>query len=98
MIGRALVLSGLAACLIGCGARERALIVWPTLPALSAEQEAECPPAEQLTGELGDLAAKDADLAIEYARCRLGKGAVVDAYNLARTALEAAASMAERPR
>jgi len=95
MIGRGVALAGLCLLAASCGQDKRPSIAWPALPALPREVAAECPPAELLTGELADLATKDAALAIEYARCRAGKAAAVAAYNQARDDLARVAEAAE---
>lgn len=98
MIRRSLALLPLSLVLISCGQDARPAVEFPTIPPLSPEARAECPPAELITGELGDLATKDAELAIAYARCRAGKAAAVDAYERVRSDLATAAKTAERPR
>lgn len=68
---------------------------FPTIPELSTEAKADCPPAEMVTGQLGDLANKDAALAIEYAKCRSRHQTVVGAYGDAQTRLAAAREKAK---
>lgn len=82
--------------LCACGGREeRPAVEFPAVPDLSAETRRACPPAEQVTGELGDLAAKDAALAIEYARCRARHGTAVGAYDAVQREMRDAAAKAD---
>lgn len=91
--------------LAGCGrAPPRPTVEFPQLPDLPAEVVKDCPDPAQLTGGLADLIAKDADLAIEYARCRARKATAVGAYQDAQRLLREAeakanaAKPAPRPR
>lgn len=64
------------------------LVARPEVPPLSAEIEADCPPAALLADpSLGTLARGDADLAILYAACREKHRAAIAAYNLVRAKL-----------
>lgn len=82
--------------LAACNGRpDRPAVEFPTLPQLSAETRQPCPPAEQVTGQLGDLAAKDAALAIEYARCRQRHHTAVQAYGAAERLLREAGNTAK---
>jgi hypothetical protein len=99
MIRRPLLLAALALPLMAfrCNGDERPAVEFPTIPDLPAEVQADCPPAEQITGELGDLAAKDAQMAIEYARCRAKHRSAVGSYEDARDELAQKARAAEKP-
>jgi hypothetical protein len=76
---------------------ERPSIGFPTLPDLSAETATACPVPPAVTGSLGDLAAKDAWLALEYAKCSARRDTAVGAYIAAQAALAAARAKAEKP-
>ncbi len=71
---------------------------FPVIPDLSTEAKADCPPADMVTGQLGDLATKDAQLAIEYAKCRSRHQTVVGAYGDAQARLAAAREKAKAPK
>jgi hypothetical protein len=70
---------------------------FPFLPDLPASVVQSCPAAELLTGDLGDLAQKDAALAVEYAKCRAGKDVAVDAYQDAQKQMRAVSIKAKTP-
>jgi hypothetical protein len=86
----------LALLLAGCGPKVRLAVEFPTAPDLSAETVKPCPPAAAVTGELGDLAVKDAALAIEYARCQARQATAVGAYQTLQRLLRAAQAEADR--
>lgn len=75
----------------GC-TRTNTAVEFPALPDLPAEVKRPCPELPPVTGSLGDLAAKDAGAAIEYARCQSRHAAAVGAYETARRMLDAAAT------
>lgn len=80
---------GLALCLLacGCGGPPPPLVSISQLPDLPAEALKPCPPAETLDGSLGDLAQKDARLAVQYARCSARGDTAVAAYQDAQRSL-----------
>lgn len=88
-----LLLLPLAACF---GSDKHPVAAIPVLPDLPADTAIPCPPAEQLTGQLGDLASKDARLAVEYAKCRARADTAVGAYQDAQRRMRAAASANKR--
>lgn len=91
---RALAAAALLA-LSACGGRQGLAVAFPVLPDLSAETSRPCPPAEPVTGLLGDLAIKDTALAIEYARCQARAATAVGAYQTAQRLLQAAQDQAD---
>lgn len=88
----------LALALAACGGRTviPPTVEFPVLPDLPAETTTPCPALPQVTGSLGDLAAKDASAAIEYARCQARAANAVGAYQTAQRLLRAAQELAER--
>lgn len=84
--------------LAACGGRQAIppTVEFPVLPDLPAETTTPCPPLPAVTGTLGDLAAKDASAAIEYARCQARAANAVGAYQTAQRLLRAAQELAER--
>lgn len=84
----------LALLLAGCGGM-RSTVDFPQLPDLSAKTRQPCPPIPALTGELADLVAKDAALAVEYARCQNRHATAVEAYAAAQRLLREAAKKAD---
>jgi hypothetical protein len=94
---RAALLSAWLLGLTGC-AHVVQSVAFPTLPDLSAETRTPCPAAAPVTGQLGDLATKDAALAIEYARCQARAATAVGAYETAQGLLQAAQDAADRRR
>jgi hypothetical protein len=87
-----------ALALAACGGRAviPPTVEFPVLPDLPAETAKPCPPLPAITGTLGDLAAKDASAAIEYARCQTRASSAVGAYQTAQRLLRAAQELAER--
>lgn len=79
-----------------CGGDAGPVVSIPQLPDLPAEVQVPCPPAEQLTGELGDLSTKDARLAVEYAKCRARAATSLRAYLDAQRELRDAAAKVDR--
>jgi hypothetical protein len=94
-MNRSLIIAGLALPLMAfqCG-QQRPSVEFPVLPDLSAETVRPCPPADAVTGTLGDLATKDAGLAIAYARCQARAATAVGAYQTAQRLLKAASDLA----
>lgn len=89
------VLSALVALsLAGCAHVQQGY-AFPTLDDLSEEAKKDCPPAEQVTGELGDLATKDAALGVQYAACQKRHTTARDAYLKAQQLLAEAAAKAK---
>lgn len=88
----------LALALASCGGRAAIppTVEFPVLPDLPAEITTPCPALPAVTGTLGDLAAKDASAAIEYARCQARAANAVGAYQTAQRLLAAAQELAER--
>lgn len=88
----------LALALAACGGRAtiQPTVEFPVLPDLPAETTTPCPVLPAVTGSLGDLAAKDASAAIEYARCQARAANAVGAYQTAQRLLRAAQELAER--
>lgn len=89
----------IALALAACGGRTAVIpptVEFPVLPDLPSETTTACPALSQVTGTLGDLAAKDASAAIEYARCQARAANAVGAYQTAQRLLHAAQELAER--
>lgn len=78
----------------GCNDPPRTAFAFPVLPDLSGEVLKPCPPAEMVTGQLGDLASEDVALAVEYARCKQRKETAVAAYQDAQRLLKLATDQA----
>lgn len=65
----------------GCTKVEtRVEYVFPEIPPLAPDTLIPCPPLPEITGQLGDLAQKDAQAAQEYARCAVRAATAVSAY------------------
>jgi hypothetical protein len=88
----------LAACLTlaACADQPRPTVEFPTLPDLPAEVVKACPPLPMVTGQLGDLATKDASAAVEYARCGARGDTAVSAYQTAQRLLRTAQDAADK--
>lgn len=84
-----------AALLSGC-TRTVHDFAFPDAPDLSAETARPCPALPSVTGELGDLAVKDAGASIEYARCQARAASAVGAYQTLQAQLRAAAAAAAK--
>lgn len=81
--------------LAGCSQTPPPAVEFPDVPKLSAETRRECPPADLVTGSLGDLASKDAALAIEYAKCQQRHMTAIGAWDTMDALMKAAQKKAE---
>lgn len=88
----------LAALLLGGCTRTLHDFAFPDAPDLSAETARPCPALPGVTGQLGDLAVKDTQASIEYARCQARAASAVGAYQTLQAQLRAAAAAAAKVR